>query len=76
VERARHTTLADTSADAGVTDSATPRRAPAGTESAGIQLVGSWALRSAFNLVLSREIIALYLRSIGMIFSDARLPEP
>ena len=29
LERARHTALADMSADAGVTDSATPRRAPA-----------------------------------------------
>src|SRR5882672_11614689 len=38
VERARHTTPADTSADAGVADSATPRRAPAETESAGVRL--------------------------------------
>jgi hypothetical protein len=36
LERARRTTPADTSADAGDTDSATPRRAPAGTEGAEV----------------------------------------
>src|SRR5882672_11854388 len=36
MERARHTTPGDMSADAGGTDSATPRRAPAGTESGGV----------------------------------------
>jgi hypothetical protein len=63
VERARHTTLADTSADASVSDGATPRRAPAETdtlESAG----RTWAVRRALNLMLSREIISLYLRSL------------
>jgi hypothetical protein len=38
LERARDTTLADTSADAAVTNGATPRRAPAGTENVEVSL--------------------------------------